>query len=91
LLTSSSHDEKVLAIDACFKLSLKGGGKKRSDHDPELASGYGVFVNEDEYQQVLQANPRAADVGHVLFLWLAKCVSLFFRTRLQHVVPTLLL
>jgi hypothetical protein len=41
---------------------MKGGGKKRSENDPELASGFGVFVNEDHYQETLRKNANAAEV-----------------------------
>jgi hypothetical protein len=55
-------EEKVLAVDACFKLSQKGGAKSRSDNDPELTSGHGVFVNEDEYQSILKKNSNLVQV-----------------------------
>jgi hypothetical protein len=54
--------EKVYALDACFKLSLKGGNKKRSDNDTELASGNGVFVNEEDYQASLKKWGHIIDV-----------------------------
>jgi hypothetical protein len=54
--------EKIYTIDACFKLSMKAGGKKRSDNDPELASGFGVFVNEDHYQETLRKNANVLEV-----------------------------
>jgi hypothetical protein len=57
-------EEKVLAVDACFKLSQKGGAKSRSDDDPELASGNGVFVNEDDYQSILKKNAKLVQVTH---------------------------
>jgi hypothetical protein len=53
-----------MAIDACFKLSMKGGGKKRSD-DPELAPGHGVFVDEQAYQAVLKEHGNEEDVRHI--------------------------
>jgi hypothetical protein len=54
--------EKIFALDACFKLSLKGGNKKRSEHDTKLASGNGVFVNEEEYQSALKKWGHIVDV-----------------------------
>jgi hypothetical protein len=54
--------KKIYAIDACFKLSMKGSGKKRSENDPELASGFGVFVNEHDYQDTLRKNANVAEV-----------------------------
>jgi hypothetical protein len=41
---------------------MKAGGKKRSENDPELASGFGVFVNEDQYQETLRKNANVAEV-----------------------------
>jgi hypothetical protein len=52
-----------MAVDACFKLSQKGGAKSRSDDDPELASGNGVFVNEDDYQAILKKNAKLVQVA----------------------------
>jgi hypothetical protein len=51
-----------MAVDACFKLSQKGGAKSRSDDDPELTSGHGVFVNEDEYQSLLKKHSKLVQV-----------------------------
>jgi hypothetical protein len=53
----------ILALDACFKLSLKSsGGAKRSHDGPVLALGSGVFVKEDDYQACLKKNKKVADV-----------------------------
>jgi hypothetical protein len=42
-------NEKVYALDACFKLSMKqGSALKRSNDDPELLPGNGVFVDENK-------------------------------------------
>jgi hypothetical protein len=54
--------EWILAIDACFKLSSKYGGAKRSHDEPSLAPGSGVFVKEDKYQDCLKKNRKAAEV-----------------------------
>jgi hypothetical protein len=55
--------EWIIALDACFKLSSKAsGGAKRSDDEPTLAPGSGVFVKEDDYKACLKKNKKAADV-----------------------------
>jgi hypothetical protein len=42
---------------------MKANGKKRSDHDPEFASGHGVFVNEADYQALLKSKKNLLDVS----------------------------
>lgn len=54
--------EKMWTLDACFKLSLKAGGKKNSDDEPVLAPGGGVFVDQVPYQELLKKNKKAAEV-----------------------------
>jgi hypothetical protein len=55
--------EWILSLDACFKLSSKAsGGAKRSNDEPSLAPGSGVFVKEDDYQACLKKNKKAAEV-----------------------------
>jgi hypothetical protein len=58
-----------MAVDACFKLSQKGGAKSRSDDDPELTSGHGVFVNEDEYQSLLKKHSKLVQVTSRFDVW----------------------
>jgi hypothetical protein len=69
-IISDSHlrwaNKKILAVDACFKLSMKGGAKNRSNKDPEFTSGHGVFVDEAHYKEFLQKNAKVAAVSDVL-------------------------
>jgi hypothetical protein len=46
-----------------MKLSMKGGGKKRSDQDPELITGKGVFVDETHYQALQMQSGQYKDVS----------------------------
>jgi hypothetical protein len=55
--------EKVYAINGCMKLSMKGGGKKRLDEDPELITGKGNFVDETHYQSLQAKMSKEKDVS----------------------------
>jgi hypothetical protein len=59
-------NEKIYAIDACFKLTLKSGKTKTSTNEPHLAPSGGVFVHPEEYETSLKANAKALEVGHGL-------------------------
>jgi hypothetical protein len=56
--------EKICAVDACFKLSLKNdpNSAKRSANDPELQSGHGVYVEDEAYQNFLAQHPHKQEV-----------------------------
>jgi hypothetical protein len=49
-------------LDACFKLTSKGTGKKSVD-EPELAPGGGVFVDEQKFQEFIKKHKKLADVS----------------------------
>lgn len=55
--------ERIFALDACFKLSLKSGAKKKLDNKPELAPGGGVFVDNTSYHAILEKNKKVLDVS----------------------------
>jgi hypothetical protein len=55
LITSSWHNKKIYALDACMKLSMKQGSQtKRSTNDPYPSSGAGVFTNDEEFREFLR-------------------------------------
>jgi hypothetical protein len=54
--------EKFYALDACMKLSVKDGKTKRSQNDPELLPGCGVFVHNEEYLDCLKRNAKVPQV-----------------------------
>jgi hypothetical protein len=45
---------------------MKASRKKRSDNDPEMAPGGGVFVNEELFQEFLKKHSDTPQVYHVL-------------------------
>jgi hypothetical protein len=59
----------VTSMDGNFALYMKQGKTKRSDDDPELASGAAYMVEEGEYQEFLgdeeAKNPDTSGVRNV--------------------------
>jgi hypothetical protein len=45
----------------------KGSALKRTDNDPEVSPGGGVFVNEAEFQAFLSANENVPQVRVALW------------------------
>jgi hypothetical protein len=83
--------EKVCSVDACFKLSLKGNMSlaKRTANDPELQSGYGVFVEETQYKDILAKHPQAHKVRSLHALTFRDVSDTFPIIRIfQHVEQT---
>jgi hypothetical protein len=53
----------ILGIDACFKVKLKDRGL----HDPDLLPGLAYMVNEDLYQNYLNANTDVAELVNLFY------------------------